>query len=99
MKRSELTVQAMLDRGFEPCENYTLEEIVKGIQFKTDKVFAHLRMTLDDSLVREETEYTMCATYKARKKREYLEMSYDNITWLRVAYRWVLASRTCVYAD
>lgn len=96
MKRSELTVQAMKDRGFEPCKDYRLKDVVFNIQ--ENEYWKYLQMSTTEE-VYVETEYGMCSTYEVRLKREYLEVSADKKTWYPVAYRYKEVSRTCLYAD
>lgn len=100
MKRSELTVAIMNDRGFYPINpnDMRMKDIVYNIQ--TNKYWEKFRMTEDTEHRWESYEYGMCSTYKVRKKKEFLEVfsSYTN-EWYKVAYRFVEVCRTCVYAD
>lgn len=96
MKRSELTIKAMEDRGFKACPDFRLKDIVFNIQ--ENEYWKYLRMTTDDGYY-VGTEFGMCSTYEVRSKKEYLEVSQDNKKWYRVAYRYVEVSRRCLYAD
>ena len=99
MKRSELTVAIMRDRGFKPVDpnNLRLKDIVFNIQ-ENLKYWKFLRLTRTDDIYTD-TEFGMCSTYEIRMKKEYLEVSQDGKKWDKVAYRYVEVGRICLYAD
>lgn len=99
MKRSELTVKAMEERGFIPTDSndLRLKDIVFNIQ--ENEYWVKLRMT-DSGETYSDTEYTMCSTYKVYYKKEYLEvLDAFSKKWYKVAYRWVKTCKKCIYAD
>lgn len=98
MKRSELTVDIMEDRGFRPvnANDLRLKDIVFNIQ--NSEYWKFLRLTKDNDTYTEK-EFCMCSTYEVYMKKEYLEVSEDKKTWYKVAYRFVEVHRRCVYAD
>lgn len=99
MKRSEVTVKEMEERGFYPVDpnDMRMKDIVFNIQ--KNKYWEKFRLTSNDDRY-EFYDYGMCSTYKVFKKKEYLEV-YSSYTkkWYKVAYRYVEIGRTCVYAD
>lgn len=99
MKRNEITVQAMENRGFMPTDanELRLKDIVYNIQ--KNEYWEKFRLAQEDGRY-EFYDYGMCSTYKVFKKKEYLEV-YSSYTkeWYKVAYRFVEVGRTCVYAD
>lgn len=97
MTRDELTVDIMKNRGFAPCEGFTLEEIVDKI--KTLGVWNFLRCEMEKHYYYSDREYEMCATYDVYYRDEFLEVSNDKREWKRVAVRRVETGRHCVYAD
>jgi len=99
MKRSELTTAIMNDRGWIPTDpnQLRLKDIVFNI--KECDLWKFLRCTVDESQVYEGMEFNMCSTYKTFKHKEYLEVSSDNKKWFKVAYRFKIFNRVCVYAD
>lgn len=96
MKRSELTVQYMLDKGWRVFDkNTSMDSIVKDI---VDKVYKYLRCTRDiGTWVKR--KYTVCSTYDVIYVTEYLEATFDNESWFKVAERDLEVSRKCVYSD
>ena len=98
MKRSELTVDIMKDRGWYPINpnDLRLKDIVFNIQ---ENVWPYLRCTMNEHEVYSGREYNMCSTYDVLSHKEYLEVSTDNKQWYKVAYRMVEFSRRCTYAD
>ena len=98
MKRSELTVSIMNDRGFRPVDSSELD--IKDIVFniRNNEYWKYLRLTTDSG-VYTETEYNMCSTYEVYLRKEYLEVSEDKKTWYKVAFRFVEFNRRCLYAD
>ena len=96
MKRSELTVAIMKDRGWMPCNANDLR--LKDIVFNIQECWKYLRCTKSTGTYTE-NEYNMCSTYRVRYAIEYLEVSMDNINWFKVAERPVEVGRTCIYAD
>ena len=99
MKRSELTVAIMKDRGWIPTDpnQLRLKDIVFNIQECEE--WRHLRCTTDTSEVYSDMEYNMCSTYKVLMHKEYLEVSTDNKKWFKIAYRFVVFNKVCTYAD
>lgn len=96
MKRSELTVEKMFNMGWRnehPC--LTIEKIVDYI--KSYK-YPYLRCTMDDN-IHSYDDFGMCSTYRVYYKIEYLEASFDNRTWKKIAWRKVETNRNCIYAD
>lgn len=102
MKRSELTVKAMEDMGWVEVEARK-EPLIKDIVcYIKDGFYKYLRCTVDKSRGAETRtcdDFEMCATYRVQQHREFLEVSEDNVTWYRVAKRWVETARWCIYAD
>lgn len=97
MKRNELTLGIMKDRGWvEADKGPSIEEVVRLIK---DGTYTHLRCTKDTKNRYWTDEHTMCSSYDVIYGFEYLEASYDNIHWFSIAKRRFLISRTCVYAD
>lgn len=99
MKRSELTVKAMEEMGWEevaPRTEPLIKDIVCAIK---DGFYKYLRCAIDKSRTWTETDFEICATYKVSYCWEYLEFSLDNVEWHRVAKRPHQISRWCVYAD
>lgn len=99
MKRSELTVKAMEDRGWtevKPRTEPLIKDIVCCIK---DGFYKYLRCTVDESYTWAEREYNMCSTYEHSFCYEYLEVSLDNATWYRVAKRKHELGRRCVWAE
>ena len=97
LTREELTVAIMIDRGFKPCDDYRLKDIVYNI--KVNECWKYLRMTEDTSETYEGTEFNMCSTYRIYKHKEYLEVSCDKIKWYKLAWRFKEVGRRCLYAD
>lgn len=96
MTRTELTIDIMKDRGFSQVDDIPLETVVKKI--KTG-IYKYLRMAEDKEYVYSSKEYTMCSTYDVFWNIEYLEASYDNVNWFKVAQRKINVRKRCVYAD
>ena len=99
MKRSELTVEIMKDRGWEPTDRnqLRLKDIVYNIQ--NNEYWKYLRCTTDKDHVYTGKEFGMCSTYEIYKHEEFLEVSTDKKTWHKIASRLVEFNRRCLYAD
>lgn len=99
MKRSELTIKAMEERGFIPTDrdDLRIKDIVFNIQ--ENEYWVKLRMT-DSGETCSKDQYGMCSTYRVYYKKEYLEVFDASANhWRRIAYRWVETWRKCIYAD
>lgn len=97
MKRSELTVEIMKNRGWYPTNPNELR--LKDIVFNIQECWKYLRCTTDKDHVYSDTEFGMCSTYEVYSHKEYLEVSMDNENWFKVAFRYVVFNKRCVYAD
>ena len=97
MKRSELTVREMENRGW--CPTNPNELRLKDIVYNIQTCWTYLRCTTEEGSVYESTRYDMCATYRVYSHKEYLEVSMDNKTWYKVAFRYVPFNERCIYAD
>ena len=99
MKRSELTIQAMVERGWTEVE-YRTEPLIKDVVCAIkDGFYKFLRCTLDEHTTWTDDDFEMCATYRVRYCVEYLEASLDGKEWFKVAKRKHEISRWCIYAD
>ena len=99
MKRSELTLKAMEDMGWEEVKPRTeplIKDVVSAIK---DDFYKYLRCTLDKNHTWERDSFGMCSTYRVTYCYEYLEVSLDNKEWWKVAKRWHELGRRCIYAD
>ena len=99
MKRGELTVKIMEDKGWQPTDRneLRLKDIVFNIQ--NNEEWKHLRCRIDSNETYSETEFGMCSTYEVYLHKEFLEVSSDNVEWFPVAFRFVEFNRRCKYAD
>ena len=99
MKRSELSVKAMENMGWEEVvsrEEPLIKDVVSAIK---SYFYKYLRCTIDKSKRWEEIDYTMCSTYVGTYCYEYLEASLDNKEWFKVAKRKHLLSHSCKYSE
>ena len=108
MTRAELTYDKMVDTGWKSffegervrvedkvTTSVPLEEVVSNIK---DYTYKFLRCS-DDGYTYIEDDFGMCSTYRVYMKKEFLEVSDDNINWVLVAHRMVETYRYCIYAD